>query len=155
MGIEDGVEGLVIERLLDTRFRGQAHEVSMPVPDLAALSEVPDRFRDRYRELYGVAPTGRVEYAALRVRLRLPVDRPPMIDDRGAMPAVGGERRRPAYFDAGEPVEARAVRRGEMARGSEIRGPVIVEGPVDTTVVPPGWAVAVDEVGSLLVRRIV
>ncbi len=154
MGIEAGVEGLVVERLLDTRFKGQAHEVSMPVPDLAALSEVPDRFRARYRELYGIAPTGRVEYAAIRVRLRLPVDRPPMVDEGGAIEAAGGERWRPAYFDAGEAVETRAVRRRELIRGVGIDGPVIVEGPVDTTVVPPGWSVVLDEVGSLLVRRI-
>lgn len=151
MGIEDDVEGLIVEKLLDARFMGQAHEVSMPIDTLEDLVGVPDRFRARYQELYGIAPKGRVEYAAVRVRLRLPVDRPPLVDERAAV--AFEEVRRPAYFGPGEPVETRAIARGVLTRDVEIEGPAIIEGPVDTTVVPPGWTVRLDEVGSLHVRR--
>ena len=153
MGIEDDVQGLVIERLLDTRFVGQAHEVAIPVTDLGLLSAVPERFRERYRELYGVAPKGQIEFAAIRVRLRLPVDRPPIVDDRQTGTKTLPVRTRPAYFDAGKPVETRVVQRAELVGGAEISGPLIVEGPVDTTVIPPGWSMRVDEVGSLHLTR--
>jgi len=153
MGIGDEVDGLVVERLLDTRFVGQAHEVSIPVTDLSALSDVPERFRARYRELYGVAPKGRIEFAAIRVRLRLPVDRPPIVDDREAVSKAVVGRVRPAFFSAGDAVETKVIRREELASGAEISGPVIVEGPVDTTVIPPGWSMRVDEIGSLHILR--
>jgi N-methylhydantoinase A len=154
MGIEEDVEGLIIERLLDTRFVGQAHEVAIPVSDVASLSDVPDRFRDRYRELYGVAPKGQIEFAAIRVRLRLPVDRPPVVDGREAGSSVVDARERPAHFDSEESVATKVVRRAQLGFGTEMDGPVIVEGPVDTTVVPPGWRMRVDEVGSLLLTRL-
>ncbi|MBJ18258.1 MAG: hydantoinase/oxoprolinase family protein [bacterium] len=153
MGIEDEVDGLEIERLLDVRFVGQAHEVAIRLTDFSSLSEVPDRFRDRYRELYGVAPTGRVEFAAIRVRLRLPVDRPPIVDDRRIDSDGVARCTRLAYFGAGEPVETKIFRRAELMRGTENPGPIIVEGPVDTTVVPPGWSMRADDLGSLHVRR--
>lgn len=153
MGIEDDVEGLIVERLLDVRFVGQAHEVSIPVEDLTLLSTVPDRFRERYRELYGVAPKGRIEFAAIRVRLRLPVVRPPIVDDRDLASKTPGGHTRPAFFDSGKAVGTKVIRRGELGNGAEVAGPVIVEGPVDTTVVPPGWSMRVDEMGSLHLRR--
>ncbi|MCA9505081.1 MAG: hydantoinase/oxoprolinase family protein [Spirochaetaceae bacterium] len=165
------VAGLVVERSLDVRFVGQAHEVPIPVagdapggadsardasPDpLAGLDAVPERFRARYRQLYGVAPAGRVEYAAFRVRLRLPVDRPPLVDaahdpDHSVVAGV----LRPAFFGPDEPVGTRVLRRDEVLPGVETVGPAIVEGPVDTLVVPPDWAVASDALGSLHVRRV-
>ena len=129
----------------------------MTLEDMASLSEIPMRFRERYRELYGVAPTGSVEYAAFRVRLRLPVDRPPLVADReaetGATQAI---RSRLAFFGPSDPVETKLIARAAFASGpigEVISGPAVVEGPVDTTVVPPGWTVSVDQVGSLQLRR--
>ena len=157
MGLSGNEEGLIIERLLDTRFVGQAHEVAIPVSDLRNLDAVPDRFRERYRELYGIRPTGRVEYAAIRVRLRLPVDRPPLVEDsdsghtksRNAPTAIT----RPAHFGPDGSVETQVYARASLVSGSQLDGPAIIEGPVDTTVIPPGWRVRVDTVGSLEITR--
>ena len=111
--------------------------------------EVPARFRARYAELYGVAPNGQVEFAAARVRLRLPVDRPPMIEaGEQASEAVPSEVRS-AWFGPDAPVETRVFERGDLRSGAIAEGPAIVEGPVETTVVPPGWSASVDAAGSL------
>ena len=155
MGLVGGEEGLVVERLLDTRFVGQAHEVSIPVADFDSLDEVPSRFRARYAELYGVAPTGRVEHAAFRVRLRLPVERLPLVDEEGRPEgsAMQGGGERPAWFGSGPSHTTRVLARSALVRGETLPGPVIVEGPVDTTVVPPGWTLCLDAAGSLILER--
>jgi N-methylhydantoinase A len=154
MGLGGDEPDLVVERLLDTRFAGQAHEVAIPVADVRNLADVPDCFRERYRELYGIAPAGRVEYAAVRVRLRLPVDRPPLIDEADAGDVEGGgEEIRLVHFGAEGAVETRIFSRAALSAGFEGQGPAIVEGPVDTTVIPPGWRLRVDAVGSLEIKR--
>lgn len=157
MGVGDEAAGLRVERLLDARFVGQAHEVSIPVADIsdaAALAAVPERFRQRYRELYDVAPAGDVEYAAFRVRLRIPVDRPPLSDARASLSQDISRTTRPAFFGGGDAVETLAVSRAAIGRDQTISGPLVVEGAVDTVVVPPGWTVDADEFGSLHVRRV-
>ncbi len=163
MGVSGEEDALVVERLLDTRFKGQAHEVSIPYSETQGLADVPARFRGRYHELYGIAPTGEVEYAAFRVRLRLPVEQPPL-EAEPAVAGGGGIVARAAFFgDHGapgagsvagvlEPVDTRVVSRRGLGVGDAVVGPAIVEGPVDTTVVPPGWRVELDRVGSLHLR---
>ena len=56
---------------------------------------------------------------------------------------------RPVVFDDGE--HAAAVhRRDDLAPGQRFRGPAVVCEYSATTLVPPGWRVAVDRVGGLL-----
>ena len=153
MGVEEGAAGLRVDRFLDTRFVGQAHEVSIPLESFDAISDVPQRFRARYAELYGVAPTGRVEFAALRVRLKLPVDRPPLVDDAGAEGEPPPVVRREAWFGPEGAIPVDVVERAVFRPGVTLEGPVIVSGAVETTVVPPGWTVRVDPVGSLLIEQ--
>jgi N-methylhydantoinase A len=160
MGVSADEPGLVVERLLDTRFVGQAHELSIAVPDLARLGEVPAAFKQQVASLYGIAPSGRVEFAAFRVRLRLPVERPQLVRvRRGSRGGVedGAARSGQAFFgQASGGVEARPTQfllREEMPTSQDFEGPAIVEGPVDTLVVPPGWSISMDEVGSLHVLR--
>jgi N-methylhydantoinase A len=154
MGLHDGDEdGVEIERLFDARFVGQAHELSIPAEEGMALSELPDRFRARYRELYGVAPDGSVEVAAFRVRLRVPVERPPLEAPTGEGQEQAPVVTRPAWFGTGDAVETRVVAREQLPGAGPVAGPAVVEGPVDTLVVPPGWVAEVDGTGSIHVRR--
>jgi N-methylhydantoinase A len=155
MGLQgaNALEGVEVEHLIDARFVGQAHELSIPAPDLERLEEVPARFHERYRELYGVDPEGRVEYAAFRVRLRVPVERPPL--EAPAETVAGGAEisTRPAWFGTGDAQPSRIVSREALPGVGRLEGPAVVEGPVDTLVVPPGWSAEVDAAGSIHVRR--
>jgi N-methylhydantoinase A len=117
------------------------------------LDALPEEFRSRYRELYGVAPDGSVEVAAFRVRLRVPVERPPL-----EAPASQGADAirvvtRPAWFGMGDAVETRIVAREQLPGTGAIAGPAVIEGPVDTLVVPPGWTAEVDGTGSIQLRK--
>ena len=153
MGVGDDEEGLEVERLVDARFVGQAHEVSIPLASFDVIGEIPARFRTRYAELYGVAPAGRVEFAALRVRLRRPVDRPPLVDQVASASEAPPMEQRLAWFGPEAPVETGVVRRADFRPGVALSGPVIIEGSVETTVVPPGWNVRVDLAASLVIER--
>ncbi|GAB3509498.1 hydantoinase/oxoprolinase family protein [Amycolatopsis cihanbeyliensis] len=60
-------------------------------------------------------------------------------------------RAREAVFN-GEKQYAAVVRREDLAAGHRLDGPAVVVEATATTVVPPGWSLSVDSVGSLVVR---
>ena len=155
LGVGVEVSGLRVERFVDARFEGQAHELSVPLADLGAeaLRDLEQDFRARYRAAYGVASDGRVEYAALRVRLILPVERVPLPAlVNGADRAVAPGRRL-AWFGPDAPVETAVYLRHTLTSGAAFAGPAIVEGSVETIVVPPGWFARVDAVGGVHLGR--
>jgi N-methylhydantoinase A len=154
MGYTTAPAGLLVERSVDSRFEGQAHELAVPLAsaDAAGLARVEVEFRELYAKAYGIEARGRVEYAALRVRLRLPVVAPPLPAppnaDPGEMPPV----MRQACFGA-DALETPTYQRRALGAGAQIVGPGIIEGEVETIVVPPGWLAAVDPVGSISLTR--
>ena len=157
MGLDANEGELQVERLVDTRFEGQSHEISVPVAslDAASLGAIEAEFRERYREAYGVAPEGPIEYAAFRVRLRVPVARPVLqkLPSGASAGAGAGEMApRPAWFGPEAPVETRVHAREALGAGAELPGPAIIEGSVETVVVPPGYVARVDAVGAVVVR---
>ena len=154
MGLRDdsagGEGGVHVERSIDARFVGQAHELSIPLADLSELASTPAVFRERYKTLYGVDGAGDVEYAAFRVRLRIGVDRPRLREGQVAAEAVRPDSR-PAWFGAKAPVTTAVLTRAALRAAGSVVGPAIVEGPVDTLVVPPGWSAEMDGAGSIQV----
>jgi N-methylhydantoinase A len=148
---------LEVERLVDARFVGQSHELSIPYApspgrEAQELAALPDRFRARYRELYGIESNAAVEYAAFRVRLRIPVARPPL--RRGAEETVAAPAEwRDVWFGPEKASRTRVLARSDLSAVGPLSGPLLVESDVDTVVVPPGWSAEVDEVGSVHLRR--
>ena len=151
LGLGGEVPGLRVERFVELRFEGQAHELEVPLArlDREALAGLEADFRARYRAAYGVVSEGRVECAAVRVRLALPVERPPLLELPGAAAAVAPRARRLAWFGADAPVESAVHARDRLPAGARFAGPAIVEGAVETIVVPPGWLARVDAFGGV------
>jgi N-methylhydantoinase A len=135
---------------VDARFEGQAHELYVPVAglDAAALAAIEKEFRERYRAAYGIDPQGRVEYAALRALLRIEVDKPPAAAGRRARSRRPPRTRLACFGEAGF-VSAIALERDALAPDQTLRGPAILEGRVDTIVVPPGWSARADVAGAV------
>jgi N-methylhydantoinase A len=149
MGYRDAPAGMQVELLADVRYRGQSHSLTVAGGSPRALHE---EFCARFHREFGVARDAPTEISAVRVRLRVPV----ALAAAPPAPTVGdrvppGVRR--AHFGpaSGQDfVDAAVYSRELLVPGDELEGPAIVDGPVDTVVVPPRWRGSVDARRDLL-----
>ncbi len=143
---------LAFERQFDLRYQGQAHELTVTVPDGADQAAVAELFEAGFEREYGRRDRDRgVELVNVRVVGRIAIDVPawsPPPDGDG-LPA--GERL--VRTGGGEartcPVWNRAALTGQTA----ITGPAIVEEMSSTTFVPPGWVLTRGTVGEMRIAR--
>ena len=151
MGYTEAPSGLIVEQLVDARFAGQAHELAVPLRSTSThdLASVEEDFRQLYATAYGVEARGEVEYAALRTRVRVPVVAPPLPAPRARGEVATPRTQRWMRF-ADVEGEAPAYAREDLGVGAVVAGPAVIDGRVETVVVPPGWQAAVDDVGSLV-----
>ncbi|MEU6422907.1 hydantoinase/oxoprolinase family protein [Streptomyces spiralis] len=159
LGVRPDDPDVRVERSADVRFRGQAHELTVVVPDgpvdADAVAQLSRAFSEQYREAYGTAMTGPVELVSLRVRVtqvvtKVPLGRRPESFTEKAEPS--GTRRAwfPEYSDyRNTPV----YDRGRLGPGHLMPGPAIVEDRESTVIVPPGWEASVDSGFNILLNR--
>jgi N-methylhydantoinase A len=145
------------DRAVDLRYRGQSFDLRVPVPDdpldAAAMETATERFHERHERRYGHAsPDEPVELVTVRLRSVGLVDPPPL--------AVEAERvegtpdpatTRPVSFD-GTRRETPVYDRAALGPGAAVDGPAVVEGAESTTVVPPGSAAHVDDLGNVVIE---
>jgi N-methylhydantoinase A len=152
----------VFARTADLRYFGQAFEVRVPVPegvlDRTVLDDVVAAFHAEHRGLYGYDfagdPSQQVEWVNLRVSGIGPIRRPEIRPAPSVESAPVEPRSRPVCFDADEGyVDTRVVWRADLAVGTTLAGPVVVEEYGSTVPVHPGFSATVDDFGNLLVRR--
>ena len=159
MGLDSKGSPPKVERLLDARHEGQSHALSIPLTSLAAadLERVVADFRAAYRAAYGVISEGAVEFSACRVLLRVPVERPAFATLAPATgdvePARRGKRQARFGPEPADAFETDIFSRGDLREGDRLPGPAVIDGTVETVVVPPGWQARVDEIGSILISR--
>src|SRR5439155_951053 len=86
-------DAVTVERLVDVRYVGQAHELTVELPDgpidAQAVAGLRDRFHERYVAAYGSTIGGPIELVSFRARVTSPV----------AGPIDGGEIVSPAVAD--------------------------------------------------------
>ncbi len=108
------------------------------------------RFNEAHDFRYGHSnPGAPVEFVSLRAAAfgDLGHAEPEELAAAGREPA---QRMRDVLFDGAEHPTA-ILRREELAVGSELEGPLVVEEVTATTVVPPGCTLSVDRYGSLVI----
>ncbi len=143
------------------RYRGQGHEIAVPVPggvygegDAARLLEA---FETAYRRLYSrVIPGVEVEVLSWVVLLSAPV---PEFD--GPMPPaparhrVEARQRRPVFdSETGEFVEVAIHQRAALAPGAVVAGPAVIVEDETSTVVSRAFDAEINALGYIeLVRR--
>jgi len=121
------------------RYRGQGHEVAVPLPD-GTLDPTALRaaFDATYTRVYGrVIPGLEVEAVTWTLSLAEPHTLPgrlPMPPDAGV--AVSAARRRIIDTASGEPVDASLFTRGDLPRGVRIVGPAVIVEDGTSTIVP-------------------
>ncbi len=135
---------IAIRRFVECRYLGEAYEVSVPVGERFAVSEVVTRFHDAHERAYGYAYRTEevVELVNWKVTGIGVIDRPRL------QPAPPGGSGRLKAQRAGFAVYDRA----DLPAGFTGRGPAIVEEYGSTTVVEDGFAFEVDRLGNLVLR---
>ncbi|HZP27649.1 MAG TPA: hydantoinase/oxoprolinase family protein [Acidimicrobiia bacterium] len=152
--------GFVVTRSADLRARGQAHQLTVELPpgpfDAADVPMLTARFHEAYRDAYGIDTGAPAQFVNARVRVVRRVDKltrqAEPVTPHDASVARAGERA-VLFPDLPDPVETPVLDWTRLEPGAELAGPAVVEGPDTTVVVPPGWGVAVDRWGNLLLRR--
>ncbi|MCL6507034.1 MAG: hydantoinase/oxoprolinase family protein, partial [Bryobacteraceae bacterium] len=137
--------GARLERLADLRYAGQSYELTVP---WNARNPAAAFHRAHQREYGYATPERPVEIVTIRLRATLPAPKPKLepLPRSDVQPqtvrrvhVAGRWRRVPVY-------------RREQAPRRTTSGPALVLDYGATTLVPPGWAFRVDEVGNLLLR---
>jgi N-methylhydantoinase A len=156
-GVEDGEMEFL--PAADLRYRGQAYELSVPLPDrpLAGedLQRLTEAFHQRHEALYGYAvPDEPVELVSLRLTAigRTPKPELPRAPKDGSQEEARIEVR-PVYFGpAAGWIETPILARERLPAGASFPGPAVVEGAESTVVVPPHAQAQVDPFGNLILE---
>lgn len=154
-------EGVPPERMAflysaDLRYLGQTHELTVSLPGAYSKEihgRLPSIFREAHLREYGHAPEHDepIEIVNLRVGCLGRMERPEFPKAELGVSAAPREER-PVYFE-GAWIDAPVYEREVLGSGDRIVGPAVVEQFDSTTVIPPGWAGEVDDVGNLILRQ--
>jgi N-methylhydantoinase A len=155
-GIDDKVQ---VSRFADMRYRRQAFELTIPVPeDIAstgAIDDLVESFHVAHERLYGRRDeAGIVEFVLLSVSMSSKLDRPP----HERLPEWNGEPRKPLavspiFFVGSGRIDCPAYRRTDLAAGEVLAGPCLIGSEDSTVLVPPNWRASCDSVGNLFLSK--
>ncbi|SAK75618.1 5-oxoprolinase (ATP-hydrolyzing) [Caballeronia hypogeia] len=140
---------------LDMRFKGQDYEIPVRIPEArgdSAREALRQGFRDAYAAIYGYASNDAIECANVRLLARgVATSTLDFNDIRSSKSTSGGQAAstRRVYFDRKTGwIDTPIVPRSTLDK--PITGPVILESSDTTIVIPPGWRVSTDKVGSVI-----
>jgi N-methylhydantoinase A len=150
-------EAIRFERQVDLRYSYQVSELTQPFPavspaDLrASLSQL---FTEAHRQAFGYDRNDTIELVSIRLRALASAGQVRFSELTGQVDdsrrSEGGTRQ--AYFGPKHGTQQTAIRcRADMS--TRQAGPVIIEEPDTTVVVPPEWSVERDGQGNLVLSR--
>lgn len=160
-----GHEGVTNDRrsaahAVDIRYAAQEYTLTVPLLDADEptrpdfLKTVAQRFAELHQARYGHANLGApIEFVTLRTAAFGDLGQPEPQKWPPAQTEDFPHELRSVVFD-GEPCQTILVRRDDLFVGHTFAGPAVVVEDTATTVVPPGYAVTVDDIGSLIVREL-
>jgi N-methylhydantoinase A len=168
-GVDPGA--IRFEQQVDLKYGYQMYEMTLPFPDkedssklVTALAKL---FTDEHNRAYGYYRDDPIELMNLRLRARASAasltfaelaDRysaqsgPVALGSAGSADEGSGQLERPAFFGPAHGLLSTPLRSRFELTGAE-RGPMIIEEPDTTVVVPPNWTVHRDRFGSLVLTR--
>ncbi len=152
-------EPLVESREALMRYRGQGHEIAVPLPNRMYHVDDRDAFRGWFEAQY-TAVFGRIipglEVESLTWTLTLATERtlPPAADVPGSSKISQPDGRRQLFDPASERfVDAAVYARTSLAPGVRIPGPAVIVETETATVVPPSFTAVVSAPGHLILTR--
>ena len=159
---DDGLllENARIEHAFDVRYKGQSHHLRVPV-DLSnglthgSLRQVEKRFEAVHDAMYGhTRPGDAQQLVTVRCLVRVARALPAAQEVQRSSSGDRGARVRPVFFHGEEAaVETTIHNRHDLAPGTKVDGPLIVEEDQSNTVVPPDLRLIVGNGGVLQIER--
>ncbi|GAA0997836.1 hydantoinase/oxoprolinase family protein [Acrocarpospora macrocephala] len=159
---DEGVpeENRRVEHAVDIRYAAQEYTLTVPLLDAGEPARddfveiIAKRFGQQHHSRYGHANLGApIEFVTLRATAFGDLGRGAAERVERAVGTEFPHEVREVVFD-GVRRPTPLVRREELAAGHAFEGPAIIVESTATTVVPPGFSVSVDPIGSLVVRAV-
>jgi N-methylhydantoinase A len=141
-----------VERAVDARYRGQAYELTVTVPegeiDESTLRSIFESFHRMHANRYGHAMRDEpVEFVTLRATATVPT---PDLRDETRVGADDARREeREVYFPEQGYVETDIYDRSLLTAGNDVAGPAILEEGGSTTLVPSDMRAGISEHGNV------
>ena len=154
LATEFGTGGVFFEHHAEMRYRGQRHNIKVPVSGLKDVEEIRAAFERDYKRRYGHADAkAPAEFQALHLsafaRLKQPdIARLP----RAPAKSEPAQKRKVYIGSAGGWVDAEIYHRDALEPGFSAAGPAVVEEYGSTTVVWPGDRFEVGELREIRIR---
>jgi N-methylhydantoinase A len=149
-----GLDEAQINRSVDVRYKGQAYELTVSVPDgdidETRLDTITEAFHEKHARLYGHAMRDEpIEAVTLRVDGN--VSTAPLEDvlTRSDRKAYYGDR--DVYFAESGYTPTEIHDRNALEPGESVTGPAILEENGSTSIIPPETKAEVSESGSVIV----
>jgi N-methylhydantoinase A len=143
-----------VEHFADVRFRGQSHELKVPVVGMT-VAEISRSFYGAYRTAYGRPPQGRaIEIVTLRVRRIGHAQKVELPVVEAAMPPHAVVRETQLIDPAGETVRAAVLTRAQLAWAGKQAGPMLMIDAEATAFIPAGWRARAEPNGAVIVERV-
>lgn len=155
-------ESIRHQRYADVRFRGQVHEVRVPVPgrDLEPADEplLMSVFEEHYNAKYGQGTAytdAGLELRTLAVRTEARLGHAQLVaaavGEADATPAIKG--RRPVYFAPGGWTDTVIYDSRPLTPGMQLPGPAILEAPDTTILIESGQRLVIDRYLNAILKQ--
>ena len=157
--VSNGDGDLSTLRAADMKYKGQVHDVSVPVPtgpytDASAVA-MADRFHERYEARYGKGTTNQnapIEAMSFEVRVAAKGQPLRLARETGASgDATPTRGKRAVYFRETKGFhETPVYDRDALRPGHVVAGPAVIEAPDTTMLLRPGQSVQMDEYRNMV-----
>lgn len=145
------VSGLAFERQLDMRYHGQAHELTVTVPEQSDSRTTAEIFETAFEREYGRRDSDRdIEIVNVRAVGTIPMPVPQWTEISDGVGRSAGRR---SLFLDGREQEVPVWNRVDLCTDNETEGPLIVEEMSSTTYVPPGWVLRRGRAGEIYLNE--
>ncbi|MDB5414586.1 MAG: hypothetical protein JWR10_2921 [Rubritepida sp.] len=147
-------EGLVESRTAFMRYRGQGHEIAVPVTAGIGADALHEAFIAAYRGIFGRAIPGlQPEVMTWALSLARPVADPAVLAAVPASPAPApGYHRSLTDPATGETHDAAIHVRDALPPGATLAGPALIIEDETTTVVPKGWSASINAAEQIVLE---
>jgi len=141
----------IVQNTADIRYKGQAFEIEVEVPDDLDLEALIKAFHDRYESIYGYQdPEARVELINARTRIVGFTPKPELSRVSSGRDPEDVEFETREIYWKGDTSKVRVYQREDLVPGMRISGPVVIEQYDTTTFVTPSFEITVDDYGNII-----